>query len=304
MAIPRTILPMLAQGGGQPFDSQDYGFEIKWDGLRCLAIADDGLRLQNRHRQIITAKFPELDFQGLPEGCVLDGEVIVFKPEGPSFNALQHRAHASNPAKIAMAREVHEATYVAFDLLYERGEKITALPLRERRRRLEDLVGSAPHDRLLVTDQIVGQGKAYYEAAYERGLEGVIAKRLDSPYLEDKRPDYWSKIVTWRVEPFQVMGYVTDAGAPRAKSVAVGRLGEDGPVYVGRVGNVPEEDQGPLYQALSQAPRAEPPENAPAGVVWCDVDLQCYVRYFPETVTGGLRLARFRGWRGKQDQGK
>lgn len=299
MGIPRYIMPMLAQGGGEVFDDPNFGFEIKWDGLRCLAIADDGFRLQNRHRQLITAQFPELDFQGLPEGTVLDGEVIVFKDQGPSFNALQHRAHSSNAKKIAVAVEVHQATFVAFDLIYDRGEKITELPLSERRRRLEDVIGRAPHDRLLATDQIVGKGKAYYEAAYDRGLEGVIAKKLDSPYLENKRTAYWSKIVGWRVEPFWVLGYVTEPGAPKIKSVAVGREQDGERVYVGRVGHIPEEDRSPLYDALVQAPAPDdPPENAPSGVVWCDVELQCYVRYFPETVTGGLRLARFQGWHG------
>ncbi len=72
------------------------------------------------------------------------------------------------------------------------------------------------------------------------------------------------------------------------------------PIYIGRVGHIPEEDQAPLYDALKQAPAPNAvPEDGPDGVVWCDVELECYVRYFPETVTGGLRLARFQGWRGK-----
>lgn len=300
MAIPCFIMPMLAQGGGQAFDDPAFGFEIKWDGLRCLAIAERGPRLQNRHRQLITAQFPELDFHQLPEGTVLDGEVIVFKDEGPSFNALQKRSNLGSAKKIEVAAGVNDATFVAFDLLYERGEKITELPLSERRKRLEELIGRCPHDRLLPTDQIVGDGTAYFQAAYDRGLEGVIAKRLDSPYLEGKRASYWTKIVTWRVEPFWVMGYVSEPGAPRVRSVAVGRELDGERIYVGRVGHIPDDDRALLYDALTRAPApCSLPENAPDGVVWCEVDLQCYVRYFPETVTGGLRLARFQGWRGK-----
>ena len=299
MAIPRFIEPMLAQGGGEAFDDPAYGFEIKWDGLRCLAVADGGLRLQNRHRQIITRQFPEFDFR-LTEGTVLDGEVIVFKAEGPSFNALQKRAHVTNAKKVEIAASANPATFLAFDLLYDRGDKVTELPLAERRKRMADLIGQRPHEHLLLTDQIVGTGSAYYRAAYNRGLEGVIAKRLDAPYLEGKRTSYWTKIVTWRVEPFRVLGYVTEPDAPRVKSVAVGREEDGERIYVGRVGHIPEEDRAPLYDALRQAPAlSDVPENAPAGVVWCDVDLQCYVRYFPETVTGGLRLARFQGWRGR-----
>ncbi len=299
MAIPRFVLPMLAQGGGEAFDDPAFGFEIKWDGLRCLAIAECGLRLQNRHRQLITAQFPELDFP-LPGGTVLDGEVIVFKDEGPSFNALQRRAHVTNAKKIEVAATANPATFIAFDLLYEKGEPVTGLPLRERRQRLEALIGRNPHAHLVATDQIVGDGRAYFQAAYDRGLEGIIAKRLDAPYLEGKRTSYWTKIVTWRVEPFRVLGYVCEPGARRVKSVAVGRERDGAPIYIGRVGHIPEEDQAPLYDALKQAPAPiAVPEDAPDGVVWCDVELECYVRYVPETVTGGLRLARFQGWRGK-----
>lgn len=234
MTVPDLIRPMLAQGGGTAFDDDGFGFEIKWDGLRALAIRDGGFRIQNRHLRPITHQFPELDFAHLPDGCAIDGEIIVFKDGGPSFNALQRRSQLDAPSRIELASTANPATFVAFDLIYESGGSIADRPLSERRARLERLIESGPHDRLLLTDQIAGAGRAYFEAARDRCLEGVIAKRLDSPYLEDKRTAYWTKIVAWRLEAFEVLGYVKEPHEARVKSIVVGQRDGDGWIHVGR----------------------------------------------------------------------
>lgn len=298
--IPRLIKPMLAQGGGTAFDNDEFGFEIKWDGLRALAISDGGFRLQNRHLRDITALFPDLVFDGLPDGTVLDGEVIVFKEQGPSFNALQKRSHTEPGHRAELAAKGNPATFAAFDILYDGGENVTALPLSERRARLERLGEAHPRERLLVTDQVIGRGKAYFEAAAERGLEGVIAKRLDAPYVEGKRTGYWSKVVAYRLEAFQVLGYVREPGTQQVRSIVVGQRQDGGWVRVGRVGGLDEREKPVLYKALKDAPPlSEPPEREPTGAIWRETALRCQVRYFPETVTGGLRLPRFKGWLGE-----
>lgn len=288
---------MLARGGGKPFDDENYGFEVKWDGMRSLIIADQPYRLQNRHLKTVTPQFPELDFGSLPLGTVVDGEIVVLKEGVPSFYALQKRSHLQSAAKIALAASATLVTFMAFDLLYYKGRNITALPLSERRSLLEKLLASNRHKQLALSDQIVGRGKAYFEAVAQRGLEGVIAKRLDSSYLEGKRSSAWIKIVTWQEKPLSVLGYVREHGEEKVKAVALGRKRGGRCQYLGQVGGLEEDDKKLLYAALKDAKTLSPvPENAPANVEWRDIDLRCYVRYFQDTASGRLRQASFKGW--------
>lgn len=301
MVLPRGIKPMLARNGGKPFDGAGYGFEVKWDGMRCLIVAEAATRLQNRHLRNVTGQFPELDFPALPPGTVIDGEIVVLKAGVPSFYALQRRCQLQSTSKIGLAAQTTPATFMAFDLLYLQGRKIAALPLSERRVMLEELLGSKVQERLTLTDQIVERGKAYHEAAAARGLEGVIAKRLDSPYLEGKRSSAWLKIVAWRIKPLTVLGYVKDHGAEKVKYIAVGRRKGKGWQYLGKLGALEPADQRRLYAAMTAAERLMPvPENGPSNIDWRAVDLRCYVRYFEETTSGRLRQASFKGWVARQ----
>ena len=162
---------------------------------------------------------------------------------------------------------------------------------------LEELLGANGRERLVLTDQIVERGKAYYEAAAARGLEGVIAKRLDSAYLEGKRSSAWTKIVAWRVRPLTVLGYVKDRGAETVKYIAVGRRKGKRWQYLGKLGALEPADERQLYAVMTEAKRLLPvPENGPANIEWREVDLRCYVRYFQETTSGRLRHASFKGW--------
>ena len=297
MAIPSKIKPMLARGGGHPFDDVNYGFEVKWDGLRCLVIADEPYRLQNRHLKLISDQFPELDFRHIPLGTVIDGEIIALKDGVPSFYALQRRGQMRSTTKIEFAANLNPVTFMAFDLLYEEGKKITKQPLHERRQRLEEIIVANPHDQLRLSDQIIEQGSNYFESVAERGLEGMIAKRLDSPYLEGKRTSGWTKVVAWQTKPLQVLGYVKERNADRIDKIAVGRKQGNSWVYLGKLGHLSEDDSVLLYDTMKNARPLSPiPEGAPSGVQWREVDLRCHTRFFQDTVSGRLRHASFRGW--------
>jgi ATP-dependent DNA ligase len=297
MAIPRAIKPMLARGGGKPFYDEDYGFEIKWDGVRCLVISDQPYRLQNRHLKVITDPFPELDFRSLPVGSVMDGEIVVLRDGIPSFYSLQKRTHLRSEAKIDIAAQTRPATFMAFDLLYDQGEKITRLPLKERRMRLAALLKAYPQERMVLSDQIVGQGESYFDADAARGLEGIIAKRLDSPYVEGKRSSSWLKVVAWQVKPLRVIGYVKQRRTDGVQAIALGRKHGNHWVYLGQVGHLPEDERVVLYSALKDAPPMSPvPKGGPRDVEWRDVDLRCYIRHFEDGLSGRLRHASFKGW--------
>lgn len=297
MAIPRAIKPMLARGGGKPFNDRNCGFEIKWDGIRCLVIVDQPYRLQNRHLKVITNQFPELDFRSLPDGTVIDGEIVVLKEGTPSFYSLQKRSHLRSQAKIDIAAQTTPATFMAFDLLHDRGVRITRLPLKERRKCLAALLEAYPQERMVLSDQIVGQGEAYFDAVAARGLEGLIAKRLDSPYSEGKRSPSWLKVVAWQEKPLRVIGYVKEGRTNRVQSIALGRKQGKQWIYLGQVGHLPENERAVLYTALKDAPLMSPtPKGGPRNVEWRDVDLRCHIRYFEDVSSGRLRHASFKGW--------
>ena len=193
--LPRFIPPMLAKSG-VPFDSQEHLFEIKWDGTRALAFVEQGgYRLVNRHRADVTDRYPELTFLGgLPAGTVLDGEVVVLQGGKPSFRHLLSRNQARSSFKIQSLARTLPASYVVFDLLYDRFESLLGLPLSTRRERLEELMRRYAHPRLICSQGVVGPGKAFFAEVCHQGLEGVVAKRLGSCYRPGRRTRAWVKI--------------------------------------------------------------------------------------------------------------
>ena len=194
--LPRVIAPMLALPG-QPFDSDDYLFEIKWDGTRAMAFIDRPgvFRLMNRRKLDITARYPDLSMLAtLPAGTVLDGEIVVLNDGKPDFAALQSREHSRNPIHIRFMSGRVPATYVVFDLLFDRYQSIMGEPCTARRARLRELVHGLDTPRVVTSEGITGGGEGYFREACSRGLEGVVAKRLDSPYLPGRRTPAWVKI--------------------------------------------------------------------------------------------------------------
>ena len=194
-SLPAFVSPMLAQKG-QPFDSEEHLFEIKWDGTRMLAFVDgDGSRLVNRHRAERTLQYPELACLGeLPAGVILDGEVVVLHEGRPDFGRLLSRDQAGSALKIRLSARSMPATYMVFDLLYEAYESLLDRPLFERRRRLRQLLVDLDHPQVVFSEGIVGAGRVLFEEVCRQGLEGVVAKRLSSRYRPGKRTTAWLKI--------------------------------------------------------------------------------------------------------------
>src|SRR5437762_3693117 len=153
--LPTFIQPMLAKPG-QPFDSSDYLYEIKWDGTRCLCFVDGrtaaGYRLVNRRRIDMTERYPEFAFLAkLPTGTVLDGEMIVLRDGKPDFGLLQSREQTQSALKIRTKARAMPATYVVFDILYERGRAVLDRPLYERRELLEQHVTQIGRPELVLS---------------------------------------------------------------------------------------------------------------------------------------------------------
>ena len=161
-----------------------WAFELKWDGVRlqaaCRADKDGpgSLVLRSISGRIVTSTYPEL--AGLPAAiglpAVVDGEAVVFDGDRPSFGRLQHRMHVEHPAESLMAE--HPAVFMVFDLLSLDGRSLVGVDYANRRRLLSDLLDDGPSWR--VPPEVRGDGRQLLELAEQRGLEGVVAKRLTS----------------------------------------------------------------------------------------------------------------------------
>jgi ATP-dependent DNA ligase len=180
-----------------PFDSPEYSFEVKWDGIRVLAARDPaGWRLWGRQRADYTARYPELEvLERLPLGTVVDGELVACDAEGrPALAQLLRRHGLTDPWHIRQARHWCSVRYVVFDLLYDAGRCWLREPLARRRERLAEVCHKLAMADVPISVGVVGAGTAFYQAAVAQGHEGVLAKHLASAYRPGKRSTAWKKI--------------------------------------------------------------------------------------------------------------
>jgi bifunctional non-homologous end joining protein LigD len=232
---------MLATAGGLPSDGGDWAYEMKWDGVRALAHLDGGrVRLASRTSRDMTGAYPEL--QGLAAAvgrqAVLDGEIVAFGGgTWPSFEALAHRMHVSSPARAArLAREV-PVSFLAFDLLCLAGQLRLEAPYWQRRAQLEELGLEGRHWQ--TPPAFTGRGGADLLAvSRQHGLEGVVAKRLDSRYEPGRRSAAWVKIKNVRRQEVVIGGWQPGDGARAGQigSLLIGVHGPDGLEFAGHVG--------------------------------------------------------------------
>ncbi|MCC7396282.1 MAG: ATP-dependent DNA ligase [Planctomycetes bacterium] len=293
-SLPSHVPPMLALSG-RPFDSPLHLFEVKWDGVRAVSYIEGGtLRMHGRRRRDLATRYPELDFlAGLGNGLVLDGELVVLQPDGRAdFRAVLARENAG-AAGVAAAARRHPVVYIVFDLLYEHGEPLLELPLRERRARLAQVVASSPSPRLSLSAGVEGHGLSLFAAVRERGLEGIVGKRLDSPYRPGERGDAWLKIKPVHSVHCLILGYEPDA-ARGFKSLIIASDFDGALRCVGKVGSGIGEAERTELRRLLAARRCERP-LLDAGVdgVWVTPGLYCTVNYLERTPSGALRAPVF-----------
>jgi bifunctional non-homologous end joining protein LigD len=235
---------MKAVGGTTlPTEDDGWAYEIKWDGMRLLAYVDPGtkapLRLQTTRGHDAAPRYPELAGLADAVGCpaILDGEVAVLDENGRSdFGRLQRRIHVADPGALAPLQHSEPATFLIFDLLWLDGNDLTGLPYLDRRKVLADLVDDG--DAWMVPSHHVGDGQTLYDHAVAGGLEGLVAKRIDSPYLPGKRSPAWRKVKIRRGQELVVGGWLPGEGNRTGSlgALLVGHYDDTGFRYAGRVG--------------------------------------------------------------------
>lgn len=291
------LSPMLATAGALPV-GPDWSFEFKWDGVRVLALFAGGPpELFARSGAVVTAAYPEIADLHLPEGTLLDGEMVVLDAAGrPSFTALAERMHVRERNRAGRLAATLPVTYMIFDLLYYDGNDYTGLPYLARRERLEELGLSGP--RWMVPPSF-GDGPATAEAARENSLEGVVAKRNDSVYLPGARSADWIKVKFDRTGDYVIGGW--RSGARKLGGLLVGVPTPDGLAFRGRVGGgigaVAEKELlsklEPLATRSSPFAEGAVPREDSRGAHWVRPELVVEVRYGNRTPDGRLRFPRF-----------
>lgn len=292
--LPLRLQPMLATLTDSPFDDSDWLFEDKFDGFRMVAEIRRGrVALYSRNGKIISHSYVEVAkaLEGVKADAVIDGELVAIGKDGVSHfqllqNALRHEA---------------KLLYCAFDLMFAAGEDLRALPLLERKKRLKALLPR--HKLIAFSNHRKGSGTKFFAQAELRHLEGIMAKRADSPYASGRRTADWLKVKTAQRQEVVIAGFT----APRRTRPFFGALvlavrDADAWRYIGHVGTgfshqVPEE----LHRKVVRLKTAKSPFPGKVKnervTTWVRPSLVAEVKFAEWTSKGELRQPVYLGLR-------
>jgi bifunctional non-homologous end joining protein LigD len=302
--MPAHLLPMLAKLGKLPTDQGAYGYEIKWDGIRAIAYYEPGrFRIESRNLNDITPQYPELRRLGRQLGsrdAVLDGEIVAFDEQGrPSFERLQHRMHLTRDSEIRRRVQETPVTYILFDVLYLEGRATMERTYEERRELLDSMGLEGPAWQTPSYHR--GEGGALLDASARKGLEGVVAKKLDSRYAPGRRSSAWIKVKNKRRTQLVIGGWLPEKErAQRLGALLVGYFDGEGAFrYAGRVGTgFDNKERDRLERMLAPIARDRSPfqgKRGPRGAYHVEPRLVAEVEFTEWTNDGVLRHPAYKG---------
>jgi len=289
--MPHAIRPMLADAAREPFDHPDWIFEVKWDGYRAIAeIRDNNVSLYSRNLVPFDRKFVPVvkALQTFRDDAILDGEIVVVDDQGrPDFELLQDYRRSGRGHLV----------YYVFDLLHFHGHDLTDLPLLRRKKLLKQVLPAVPELRF--SDHVTNEGRLFFDAAREKGLEGIMAKDSQSVYRINTRSRQWLKIKTRLTQEAVIAGFTKPAGSRKYfGSLVLGVFEGSELMYIGHSGGgFPvkalkdiREQLEPLIQA--ECPFRSIPETA-APAIWVKPQLVCEVAFQGWTREGLMRHPNF-----------
>jgi bifunctional non-homologous end joining protein LigD len=320
--MPERVKPMMAKLAELPRDESRWAYEIKWDGVRAITYCQAGrVTITSRNLRDVTSQYLELRALGRELGsreAVLDGEIVAYDDEGrPNFGLLQRRMHVASESTVRRLMKSLPVVYMVFDVLYLDGRSTMDLPYTERRALLDGLRLSGAHWQTPANH--LGDGAAMLEASREQGLEGIIAKRLDSRYEPGRRSGAWLKVKNRPSQEVVVGGWLPGQGrrSQRIGSLAVGyydatredaerRGAEQRLLYAGNVGTgFTEYDLDRLARLLDPLRREETPfagrRQPPKGTIFVEPRLVVEVEFAEWTRTRTLRAPSYKGLRDDKD---
>lgn len=305
-AFPKTVRPMLATLVDQPFDEPGWQYEIKWDGYRVVAMINKGkVNLISRNNKSFNEKFyPVVDaLKKWDINAVIDGEVVVLNEKGISnFGALQNWRSETDD----------KLYYYVFDILWLNGYDLKLLPLTRRREILKDILPN--ENKIRLSENFETSATEFLTTAAKMGMEGIMAKKEDSVYVEGDRTREWLKIKSNRRHEVVIGGFTQNEGSAKTfSSLLVGVFDNGRLDYIGKIGTgFNDKSQKEIMAKMKKlvtkkVPFTETPDvdkpsrfrpNPPkAKVTWLKPELVCEVSYTEITSDGVMRHPSFEGLR-------
>ena len=293
----KNISPMLLNEVKEPFDDENYIYELKLDGIRCVAYLEPkSVTLQNKRYKDLTPIYPELSdiCKCVKKRVILDGELVVLTDGKPDFYAIQARSLMKNKFKISLAAKKNPVQFVAYDILYYDGKDLTDNPLMDRKDYLSKAVTEGHN--LSISRRIEKNGVAFFELAKKEKLEGIVAKKKDGLYHIGKRTSEWIKIKVMQDEDLLVLGYQPDENG-KVKDLILGYYGEKGElkcrgkVYLG----VSKAEQKIISEFAKKNTVKRPWFDKYKGAVWLKPQLVGTVHFMHETESGIMRQPVWKG---------
>ncbi len=288
--------PMLAVKGNESIlFSNEYIFEPKMDGTRCIAEIGKEINLFNRRGKNITKRYPEIAEELKKfDNCVVDGEIICYNNGKPDFYRLQQREHIENDFMIEIRAKLMPATYVIFDVLEKNGKKLINIPLIERKKILKDLVKEGEHIQLIFYTY---DGKKLWDEIKKFGIEGVMAKNRKSLYYPGERRKEWVKIKNLHSIDVVIVGYTSEKRGISAMGMGLYKNGAL--IYIGKVGT--GFDNKMIEMIQKKLIKIDKPSvknyKAIEKMIWTKPNLVAEVEYLEVTEENELRSPSFKRFR-------
>ena len=297
----KNISPMLLEHISEPFNSEDYIFELKLDGIRCLAYLDERQTiLKNKRNKDVTDVYPELKqiHKQIKKRCILDGELVSLNKDGsPNFFALQKRSLLTDKFRIELEMEKNKVNFVAYDILYLDDKQTTNLTLTERKKLLKNNIKE--NEILSISRIVENEGIKLFELTQQLSLEGIVAKKKNSTYQIGKRSKDWIKIKNLIDEDFYICGLMFDEDNQIKDLVLTtkvnGKYINRGKVYL----NISKDEQNFILKFALKHTKNKPLFDiySDKNILWIEPKLVCTVQYMMLTKDGNMRQPVFKGLR-------
>ena len=281
----KDIKPMLLGEVDEVFDSKEYLYEVKYDGIRVLVfVSKDKIVIRSRYGIDITGLFPEMKVlcKMVKDDVIFDGEIIMLDNNKVSFSKLQKRIHLKNKKTIEFLSKTNPVIFICFDVIYE-GKDLINLNLLERK----DILNKyKDNDVFIKSTYVIEEGTKLFNAIKKLYMEGIVAKKINSKYLVNERSDNWLKIKNYKSGDFIILGYINKKES-HVISLVLGEYLNKKIVYVGKV--ILGKKRSLADKILKMKKSKGVVETKDKDVIYIKPEIKCFVKYLERTDNGLLR---------------
>lgn len=281
----KDIKPMLLGEIEEVFDSKEYLYEVKYDGIRVLVfVSKDKVVIRSRYGIDITGLFPEMMVlcKMVKGNVIFDGEIIMLDNNKVSFSKLQKRIHLKNKKTIEFLSKTNPVIFICFDVIYE-GKDLINLSLLERK---DVLSNYKDNDVFIKSTYVIGDGTKLFNAIKKLDMEGIVAKKINSKYLVNERSDNWLKIKNYKSGNFIILGYINKEES-HVISLVLGEHLNKKIVYVGKV--VLGKKRNLADKILKMKKSKAVLKIKDKDVIYIKPEIKCLIKYLERTENGLLR---------------